>query len=863
MNTQPASTPPVNSGRADSPAGALPYAARLTALQDNVAGFALLRMATVPYRMLDALRLPATEKLIQAIFEAEADMETQRQLLEDALFAAVAALDKDDKATRRRVLQLRREVHAGSSTGLPAMQLDDIQARLLQPEQAALASWRDAQGRLKQAGSDAELSFTDEMQSVVRPALRAPIKNRLFHSALALASAGVALGAEREQHLPRKPDPDNFERSMFGYLVRAAGKTSPFSSFMATSVVSVDLQNWSELPLVEDQDMHRRVSLNRGMIARLARLIIRTAAKNGDLPLHINPTLHSIGDNRYRALCERDIILLGRPWREQRRTQFSLHADVCAVLDGPLRSANWADWRAAFVAQGVKEAQVDGLLDKLYERGVLKTPLLSDAFDPRPAQALLNFLKDTRHEQLQQARTLIEKMDQLRQQLVADESSGRVGSVEQIRATEQQIIQAVGGGQQEAFQNMALEDCWTDGVKGHLGGNLLAPLADMHDFLSTQVGISPHYARLLKYFVDEYGTGGQCDNLTGFLIKYGDKLIDAPEYGNTYREDSMKRAPVGSLMGVTAQVDIAFSQEDQRPLMIVNKVYDRAGWLSSRFALGEESGQTYLTQAMRTWVRRIAGQCEPVDLLVNGDCNDLQAHPRLTRRVLQWHGEPVIGEQSETITPDQLRLQHNPASGMLELFDDQGQPVSLVYLGSTVPTPTWGIPFALSILTQPCSLLRPGFAPPVAPGDDEIIFKPRQQLGQLVLSRAVWWVRSSYLLREWFAGQGAARLLKVRRECERHGLPRVMYAQAFPVSAVPTAIPNDILNSDRKPMWIDTRAPFCLSMLSRIAQRNDWIALSEMLPAPEDHWLQVNGERHVCELQLEMLIASSDAPSPF
>jgi hypothetical protein len=856
VNTPPSLAP-------DQPPQAAHYAQRLARLGGDVAGFALLRMATLPYRMLDALRLPATEKLIQDIFHAQTVMAAHSEALGDALFAAVAALDEDAKTLRRMLLQLRREIHAGSSTRLRDPQLDMIAPLLSGDAANRFTAWRAAQAQLAQASSDAETSFHTELQTHVRPALRAPIKYRLFYSALALASTGVALTAQRERRLPTKPEPDNYERSLFGYVVRAAAKTSPFSSFMASSAVAISLGGESALPVVEDRDMHRRVRLNRGMVARLTRMVTRVAVKAGETALHINPTLAGIGNNRYRALCERDIILLGRPWREQRRTQFALHPNVCAVLDAPTRQKNLADWRASFVAAGISTEQVDGLIDKLCERGVFQWQSLSDSFDPQPETALLKFLQNSPNERLVQSCELISKMDQLCRQLVADDSAGRVGAVEQIRAAEQQIIQSLDAGEQEPFQNMVLEDCWTNGVQGKLGSNLMAPIADLQDFLATQVGVSPQYARLLNYFVEEYGAGGHCDNLLEFMLKYGDKLIDSQEYGNALREGDTLRSPIGMRTGVTAQVDIAFDPNSRQPLMIVNKVYDRTGWLTARFAFGEESGQTFLRASMREWLKHVCGNCEPVDLVVNGECNDLQAHPRLTERVLRWHGESVIDAGSGVITPDQLRLRHNQDSGILELFDAAGKAISLVYLGSTVPSPSWGIPFALSILTQPYRLMRPGFAPPTEPDSEEIVFKARQQFGQLVLSRAVWWVRSDYLLREWFADAGAARLIKIQRECERVGFPAIMFAQAFPMSSVQTTIPIDILNSDRKPMWIDTRAPFCLSMLHRIAQRNKWIALTEMLPAPHDHWLMVNGERHVCEMQLEMIITANAADSPF
>lgn len=834
-----------------------PAAAAAGALHAGVADFALLRMATLPYRVLDGLRLPATESHLARLFAAEAAMEAMRQTLEDALFARVSELPEDARAARREVLQLRREVHAGAASRLKPVQLDALTAGLAPGTAAALAAWRAAAAERSGALEAAGLAFAAELQEKVRPALRAPLAEPLYRGALAMASTGVALEAGRERRLPTRNEPDNLERSLFGYLVRAAAKTSPFSTFMASSAVPVEPVTPAPAPSVEDRRMERRVRLNRGMVARLARAAVRAAIADGEVALRLNPTLAPLGGARYRALCERELVLLGRPWREQRRTQFQLHPAVAKTLAAAPRAATWNEWLALLVKGGIEEEQAGPLLEKLFERGVFQVPLLADAFDPRPEAALLDFVATSGAAALRRVAAPLAQMDALCRQLADDDSAGRAGAVEQIRALEGQILADLPGGVAEPFHNVVLEDCWTDGVQGKLGAGLLAPVAELQAFLATQMEVSPQYLRLVGYFVQEYGEGGVCADLLDFLMRHGDRLVDSPEYGGTLSEGPGRPPAPGARMGVTAQVDVALA--DGRPLMVVNKVYDGGAWLSARYAFGESAGTVFLRDSMRRWLERTCAPCEPVDLVVNGDCNDLQAHPRLTRRVLQWHGEPVQGPEEGILRPDALRLRHDRSTGLLALEDDAGVPISLVYLGATFPTPSWGIPFALSILTQPYRLKRPDFRPPARADAGDVNHTPRLQQGDLVLSRAVWWVRSDYLLREWFATEGVERLLKVERERRAHGLPALLFAHAAAPQGLPGAVPVDVLSSDRKPIWIDTRAPFCLSMLQRLAKRNTWIALTEMLPAPEDHWLRVNGEKHVCEIQLELSITPGDA----
>lgn len=817
-----------------------------------MADFALLRMAALPYRVLDGLRLPHTEHWIERIFAAEAALAALRQPLEDGLFEQVRALPEDARQARRAVLQLRREVHAGSATRLAPAQLEALLQALPEAPRAAASAWCAAAEARRAALQAAQESFAAELQERVRPALRAPLADPLFRSALALASPGVAQQASRERKLPRGWEPDNLERSLFGYLVRAAAKTSPFSSFMASAALPVVQQAGAPLPQAGPRRVQRRVRLNRGMVARLARAAVRAAIAEGDAALRLNPTLGALGGGRFRALCERELVLLGRPWREQRRTQFQLVPAVAQALTEAPRAATWQDWLARLAGAGIGAQQGAALLEKLCERGVFQAPLLADAFDPLPETALLELLATAEAAPLRQAAAPLAQMQQLCRQLAEDDSLARADAVERIRALEQEVLAALPGGPAPAFHNVVLEDCWSDAVQGKLGPELLAPVAELQAFLATQMEVSPQYLRLVDYFVQDYGADGMCADVLEFLLRHGERLVDSPEYGGTIHEGPGRAPGPQARMGVTAQVDVALV--DGKPLMVVNKVYEGGGWLAARYGFGEHAGAAFLREGLRRWLEHSCAPCEPVDLLVNGDCNDLQAHPRLTRRVLQWYGEAVQGPEEGILRPADLRLRHDSASGLLQLQDAQGTAISLVYLGGTFPTASWGIPYALAILTQPYRLQRPQFRPPTRPDAGPVVHKARLQQGDLVLARAVWWVRADYLLQHWFAEQGAARQMAVERERRAHGLPPLLYAHAVAPPGLPGAVPVDVLSSDRKPIWIDTRAPFCLSMLQRLASRNSWIALTEMLPLPQQQWLRVDGAPHVCELQLELLV---------
>jgi hypothetical protein len=290
---------------------------------------------------------------------------------------------------------------------------------------------------------------------------------------------------------------------------------------------------------------------------------------------------------------------------------------------------------------------------------------------------------------------------------------------------------------------------------------------------------------------------------------------------------------------------------------VVNRIFDGAGWLAARFTQDVLADQGALRERLSHWLRIVSGPAEPVDVVISGHCNDLQAHARLTERVLHWPGEPLTTSPEHTVEATDLRLRHNARTDLLELTDARGRLLNLIYLGSTFPSPIWGLRYALMILTQPYLVSRPSFEPPADRCGHDVFFEPRLTHGNIVLRRATWWVATDYLEREWFRLPEAQGILRAKRDCIRYGIPERVFAQRYIVPERNALIPSDVLKASRKPIWIDLRNPFWLAMLERTAGEGAWVLLTEPLPGPEELWLKIDGKPHVSELQIEM-IARSD-----
>jgi hypothetical protein len=363
-------------------------------------------------------------------------------------------------------------------------------------------------------------------------------------------------------------------------------------------------------------------------------------------------------------------------------------------------------------------------------------------------------------------------------------------------------------------------------------------------------------------FVQMYGADGTCRDLVGFLTKVGDKLVTVPELGVSATSWRPEREPTaatgGATIGVTAYVQVVAPDAEAAAagdaLLVVNRVFEGVGWLTARYAAGTHPDHRRLRTSMRVWLAESVAPREPIDLMICGECNDLQAHPRLTSRVFAWPGEPLLRERTGVLRPEAVALHHNAASGVLELTDANSRPVSLVYLGSVLPSPAWGITYALTVLAQPHYILRPDFSPPMPPSSD-VAFDPRRSEGRLVVARARWSIRTSRLRTLWFRHTGAQRLLAVAEECRAHGIPECFFARAH--KQIEPAQMDGALDA-RKPLWIDTRNPFCLELLERIARDVEWVVITEALPDIDHSWVVVRGERHVSEFQVEMMVSTAD-----
>ncbi|MDV9175930.1 lantibiotic dehydratase [Streptomyces sp. W16] len=198
-------------------------------------------------------------------------------------------------------------------------------------------------------------------------------------------------------------------------------------------------------------------------------------------------------------------------------------------------------------------------------------------------------------------------------------------------------------------------------------------------------------------------------------------------------------------------------------------------------------------------------------------CPDLEVHglsPKSRDAVLQPHQLYVVA------TAERLELRARGVEGRLKLL-----------------APLAGGP---SIRQDPLSPFAfPRHFGGVGIGSAGHTHLPRIRCGRVVLHRERWRIPAN-ALRGWSPGTrpakgDAAEFAAAHRLRRDLGLPRHGFLK----------IPDE-----PKPVYVDWESPLLVRQIFRLARRSDSpLEFSEMLPSPEQLWLEIDGERHTSELR--------------
>src|SRR5579872_3426730 len=245
----------------------------------------VVRRAGVPAKGFKKLLFQGSIELIDHYLGLEKSCRAAAGVLSSALEKVIGETSEPPIAAE--LIQLRRDIY---NDRLPKQDLslaahDAVFRRLASPEQEQLVLWlqdRRQRENLLRQGAKVLAEDLDGRRTMLRRLLRNPE----FQRGLALASP--SLSYELEQYLDA-PSLDSLprlrltERSLVRYLSRSAFKLSPFSSFTRTALMQIAL---AATPGPLRMRIRRQATLNRSLIASLARCVAEHPELSGHVPVY-------------------------------------------------------------------------------------------------------------------------------------------------------------------------------------------------------------------------------------------------------------------------------------------------------------------------------------------------------------------------------------------------------------------------------------------------------------------------------------------------------------------------------------------------------------------------------------------------
>ncbi|SIO85747.1 lantibiotic dehydratase [Nocardiopsis sp. JB363] len=449
------------------------------------------------------------------------------------------------------------------------------------------------------------------------------------------------------------------------------------------------------------------------------------------------------------------------------------------------------------------------------------------------------------------------------------------------------------------------KELWDDTLLHDLQGLTgILPLFDM---------LLPHRLILLGFFRARYGESGTCDDVLKFVHEFhldiydqylqaGGRRKDFDEQGEYVPLDNWLRMPeidalndarvelIGrmreaysalpdpeeelvlgddfmtavaeKLPPAVQQLDsrsffLQVAQQGDRALGVVNRSYSGLTLLYSRFLhCFQHTREPALVDELRETLLRVCPEDAVLAELTGGyDSTNLNLHPAVTEFEIVCPGESSSRPEAECIRVEELQIRHSPDKGLHLYCPRIDRTVIPVYLGFLMPLALPEVQRAL-LLFSPTAMapldLWQGTDKPL--GDSPIGGHPRVRYRDLVLARHTWKMTPSHLPRREKGQDEADWFLSWQRWRRENGLPRRVFA------AVDTLLGDRKDGAEEagathptKPQYVDFDNYFSLQSLDHMATRAERrVVMTEMLPAPDELWLQGEDGAYVTEQTVEI-----------
>jgi lantibiotic biosynthesis dehydratase-like protein len=867
----------------------------------------ITRVAGEPVGILDGLGTGETARLAGEIAASRERLARDGEELAGILEAMIPKLDPHGI---RAALNLKRAMFNGRP--IKPSQLTLLADALEPATYERIARYGEELGQLAEReasivgafehelvqGTDTLLAMLQRRNFVDGLSYSNPELLREFRERLPLDSTSSARGKTRR----------NLEDSLLQYGARVATKTSPLSSF---TVLGVD--RWGEsgngLELAFSGDLERRISFKGALFRHLIAAILSDFERAANLALlEINPSAQ-VHDNRLHLKAVTSGSLnTGRFWGTgEDRVETANNAVmtlIASIFDGrdrqPIVASELVDAVCA-KAPKLDQAAVWQFLAKLYQIQYLR-PVLGTFDQDDPMETYDRLVARMEGEVGEELRALADRMKENAARFQAGDSAERGRAMGLLHADVRRTCEILGlESGLPLFKPVLFENCYVRSAGEAAAPADLEPhTPDLELLLETAVLTDMcHQFRcdLADFFLAEYGPEGTCRTVESFLMKfdeiYGPGRFDiqpgagnrAPKSAATkglkqamakfqdYLEPFLRdrgdvRLDLDGLREVLALVPaeirsrslsqsylLQFAREGDERLAIVNQIFGGRSALMSRFleVLDDEA-----IGDVRDYVGRGSDTGYAVELPGVFGFN-ANRHPRIADAELVVPPFPAGWADTDHIELASTSLAYDPQTHSVYFQTADGRPFEAFYQGFLIPSllPSIQRILALTFGDGPSQFAFATMVERDIVGPAHLTQLPRLRLGSLVVQRRMWIIPFNELPD--IDLPPAEFFVAIQSWRAAHGFPNEAFVRVIPIEGQPEGDKTETIDWNKidfkniKPFYVQFDSPRFVRLMQRMLRRNAYsISLTELLPGLGDQHVELDGEHHVAELQIEL-----------
>jgi hypothetical protein len=866
----------------------------------------LVRVGGLPVESLEELRCPATLAWAEELLAEEERLRTVAAELSDEIGAVVSGLE--DKDQRSRLLSLRRDVfnlrvpdNRGAAIGSVA---SAVEPRL----RGRIAAHLDEVAQLDALRAEgSELLAAEGTRA--REALRRLLGEFRLRNGLLLASPSLAAQLDDYVTTPAHATDKRtrkVERSAISYVLRAAAKPSPFSTFTGVALgrVRYDLldDRPDGTPAQVESAWTSRVRINVVALTRLAEAVAADPTRRGDLPV---VPASGWGRDANRVRYVRRSLLTGDSAAtvtfDAARDQlfFLRRSDVLerilemASAAHPPLHRELADHLATEL--GEDREQCEQYVATLLDLGILQAPLLAtNVHAADPLRAFRDALRDLGHAWSDDLATALDGPLRCLVDYPQATPARRRTLLADLRRGLGAAMEALGSSVDALPRTLVYEDARA--ARTPLPWSAAAVTEALHrvDRIMPAFDLTARHRRTLHgFFLARHGVGGRCDDLLRLVHDFHEDLYDeyqsfvgrhtdddgAPVPDPNFLHDPQIVALDGAratfIAGLAAalaasdpdaaevEIDPAlvdavaaeigpvgfsarthFVQPAGDGLVVHNSAYGGLAFPFSRFThCFAEDG---LVERLRHRARAVTPAGAVLAEVTGGAAiTNLNLHDRLTDYEIVCPGETSTAPVDRRLDLADLTLEHDEEADRLVLRSRRlGREVLPVYLGYLLPAALPAISRTLLLLSTSATVwFDPWAGVPAAGVADGVVHRPRLRFGPLVLARRSWTMSARDLPVD-APGDPAQQFLAWQRWRRVHGLPHRVFALVRPPAGTPGRRP--------KPQLVDLGSDLAIgSLRAMLTDPEAQVVLTEQLPTGDHAEIRSTSGRHLAEYAVE------------